>query len=209
VQLARHKLEPDLSQHPVSPLDPLRTAVLSLDIQTALVAIYTKHAPEFLPTVASVVAHCRKVRANLLHVRVGFRPGFPEVSERNLFLAAMKSNPQHRQIFEGEFGAIHAAVAPESEEVVITKHRVSAFHGTDLSVLLRSKEIDTLVLFGIATSGVVLSTALEATDLDYHVFVVSDCCADLDPDVHSCVLDKLLSRRTTVLTAAELIDKLN
>ena len=193
----------------MSPLDSLHTAVLSLDIQTALVAIYTKDSPAFLPTVASVLAQARRVQASLLHCRVGFRPGFPEVSARNSFLAAMKSNPQHRQIFEGELGAIHRAVAPESDEVVITKHRVSAFHGTDLSVVLRSKEVDTLVLFGIATSGVVLSTALEATDFDYRVFVVRDCCADLDADVHNCVLDKLLSRRTTVLTAAELISILN
>ena len=163
-------------------LDPVRTAVLSLDIQTALVAIYTKQSPEFVPTVASVIAHTRKVLASLLHVRVGFQPGFPEISERNRFRAAMNSNPQHR---------------------------VSAFYGTDLGIVLRSKEIDTLALFGIATSGVVLSTVLEAADLDYQVFVVMDCCADLDADVHSCVLDKLFSRRATVLTAADLIDSLN
>jgi nicotinamidase-related amidase len=190
-------------------LDPSRTAVLSLDVQTALVAIYTKESPEFVPTVTSVIAHSRKVRASILHVKVGFRPGFPEISERNRFLAAMKANPQHRQIFEGELGAIHPAIAPEPDEVVITKHRVSAFHGTDLSVVLRSIGIDTLVLFGIATGGVVLSTALEAIDLDYHVLVVRDCCADLDAHVHSCVLDRLLSPRAAVLTAAEFIQTLN
>lgn len=189
-------------------LEHTRTAVLSLDVQTALVAIYTKQSPEFVPRLTSVIAHTRKVQAKLLHVRVGFRPGFPEVNERNRFLAAVKSNPQHRQIFEGDWGAIHPAVAPEAEEVVITKTRVSAFHGTDLGVILRSNGIDTLVLFGIATSGVVLSTALEAIDLDYEVCVVRDCCADLEADLESCILDKLLSRRATVLTAAELIETL-
>ncbi len=192
-----------------SRLTPDRTAILSLDIQTALVAIYTKHLPDFLPGVASVIEHCRNVHARILHVRVGFRPGFPEITERNRFLAAMKSNPQHRQIFEGDLGAIHPAVAPKADEVVITKHRISAFHGTDLSVILRSNDIDTLVLFGIATSGVVLSTALEGMDRDYNVVIVRDCCADLQPDVHSCVLDKLLSQRTTVLSAAELVESLS
>ena len=139
-------------------LEHTRTAVLSLDIQTALVAIYTKQSPEFVPRLTSVIAHTRKMHAKLMHVRVGFRPGFPEINERNRFLAAMRANPQHRQIFEGDWGAIHAAVAPQPEEAVITKTRVSAFHGTDLGILLRSNDIDTLVLFGIATSGVVLST---------------------------------------------------
>ncbi len=186
-------------------LDARRTAVVSLDVQTALVAIYAKGSTGFLPTVASVLSHGRKVGASILHVRVGFRPGFPEVSERNSFLATMKSNPQHRQIFEGALGAIHAAVAPQAEEVVITKSRISAFQGTDLGLILRAKEIDTLVLFGIATSGVVLSTALEALDLDYRVVVVRDCCMDLDSDVHSWLFDHLLSQRATVLTAAEVI----
>lgn len=147
---------------------------MRLDIQTALVSIYTKQSPGFVATVASVIVHTRKGRGNLLHMRVGFRPGFPEISKRNRFLAAMKSNPQHRQIFEGDLGAIHAGVASEPGEVVITKSRVSAFHATDLSVILRSKEIEALVLLGIATSGVVLSTALEGIDLDYDVFVIRD-----------------------------------
>jgi len=40
-------------------------------------------------------------------------------------------------------------------------------------------------VFGIATSGVVLSTALTAFDLDYRIIVVRDCCADLDTELHS------------------------
>ncbi len=190
-------------------IDPFHTAVLSLDIQTALVSLYTKQLTEFLPRVASVIAHSRNVCASIFHVRVEFRPGLPEISKRNRILASIKSNPEHRKIFEGALGAIHPVVEPEKGEIVITKRRVSAFHGTDLSVLLRSKEIETLVLFGIATSGTVLSTALEATDLDYNVLVIKDCCADLDAEVHHCLVDKLLPRTATVITAAELIASMN
>ena len=67
----------------------------------------------------------------------------------------------------------------------MTKTRVRAFAGTDLDLLLRAHDIDTLVVFGIATSGVVLSTALTAFDLDYRIIVVRDCCADLDTELHS------------------------
>jgi len=52
-------------------------------------------------------------------------------------------------------------------------------------MILRAKEIDTLVLFGIATSGVVLSTLLDASDADYRLIVVKDCCLDNDADVHA------------------------
>jgi nicotinamidase-related amidase len=57
-------------------------------------------------------------------------------------------------------------------------------------MILRARDIDTLVLFGIATSGVVLSTLLHAADADYRLFVIKDCCADLDLDLHACLVDR-------------------
>ena len=85
----------------------------------------------------------------------------------------------------------------------MTKHRVSAFAGTDLKMLLRAKEIQTLVLFGIATSGVVLSTLLDACDADYRLVVIADCCADLDPELHEVLLKRLFVQRASVVTARE------
>lgn len=73
---------------------------------------------------------------------------------------------------------------------------------------MRAKEIDTLIPFGIATSGVVLSTLLHAADADYRVVVVPDCCADLDADLHACLFDKLFPRQATVVSASELVDAL-
>jgi nicotinamidase-related amidase len=72
-------------------------------------------------------------------------------------------------------------------------------------MILRAQEIDTLALFGIATSGVVLSTLLEASDLDYRLIVVKDCCMDMDADLHTTLLDKVFARRAAVITAEEFI----
>jgi|GEM_PF-6092064 len=66
----------------------------------------------------------------------------------------------------------------QGDESVITKHRVNAFAGTDLDMILRANEIYTLKLLGIATSEVVLSTLLHARDADYRLFVLKDCCTD-------------------------------
>jgi nicotinamidase-related amidase len=184
--------------------DPTRTAFLSMDLQTAIVSIYTKSHPDFLPRVAGVLTEARARAMTVIHVQVGFRPGFPEVSERNQLFGAIKTSTQWQQVFQGPAGAIHPDVAPVNDEIVITKHRVNAFRGTDLAMILRAKEIDTLVLFGIATSGVVLSTLLDASDADYRLIVVKDCCADLDVDVHTCLIEKVFPRRATVLSADEL-----
>jgi nicotinamidase-related amidase len=79
----------------------------------------------------------------------------------------------------------------------VTKRRVSAFAGTDLEMILRANEIETLVLFGIVTSGVVLSTLLEASDADYWLFVVKDCCADLDQRLHAALVEGLFPSRAS------------
>ena len=75
----------------------------------------------------------------------------------------------------------------------------------DLDLLLRANDIDTLILFGIATSGAVLFTALHAVDADYRVVVVKDCCADLDDVVHTSLVDEILPRLATVVPAGDIV----
>jgi nicotinamidase-related amidase len=184
--------------------DPARSAVLSMDYQAGIVSIYAKGQEAMLARAASVLQGARRAGMLVIHVQVGFRPGLPEISSRNLLFGAIKASPQHQMLFKGEAGAIYPGVAPEGDDIVVTKHRVDAFAGTDLEMILRARDIDTLIVFGIATSGVVLSTVLHASDSDYRLFVIKDCCADLDQELHTCLIDKLFPRQATVLTAEEL-----
>lgn len=190
-------------------LDLARTAVLAMDCQSGIVSIYVKNAADFLDRASSVLRAARDVRVPVIHVQVGFRAGLPEVSSRNKIFAAIKSSAQHQQLFQGAASLIHPALGPEPSDIVVTKHRISGFTGTDLDMILRAKEIETLVLFGIATSGVVLSTLLDACDADYNVIVVADCCADVDPEVHEVLIKNLYPKRGEVRTAAELIGALS
>jgi nicotinamidase-related amidase len=186
-------------------LDLAHTAVLAMDCQVGIVSMIAQSSEGFMDRAASVVKAARKAGMPVIHVQVGFRPGLPEVSSRNKLFAALKANPQHQQLFLGPAGVIHPALGPEAEDIVVTKHRVSAFSGSDLEMLLRAKEIDTVVLFGIATSGVVLSTLTEAFDLDYRIVVVGDCCADRDAELHDALLNKYFASRGEVLMAAEFV----
>jgi nicotinamidase-related amidase len=106
----------------------------------------------------------------------------------------------------GESGALHPAVAPRDGEVVVGKHRGSAFTGTDLEMILRAREIDTLVLMGIATSGVVLATLLHAADADYRLAVIKDCCLDREPDVHAALIEKFFPRMAAVVDGAAMVE---
>ena len=75
-------------------------------------------------------------------------------------------------------------------------------------MILRANGVDSLILLGIATSGVILSTLLHASDADYKLIVVKDCCTDMDSAVHTCLTEKFFSQRSTVVTASELLKSL-
>ena len=190
-----------------SSIYPAHTAVLSMDCQTGVVSIYAKDDKDaFLTRAASILDHARATGMTIIYIKVGFRPGLPEVSSRNVLFGTIKSSPQHQKLFEGPLGAIPPAIAPKEGEIVVTKHRVSAFAGTDLAMILRANDIHTLVLLGIATSGVVLSTLVEAADADFRLAVIKDCCADLDSSLHDCLINKFFPSRAAVLSAREFVE---
>jgi nicotinamidase-related amidase len=99
-------------------------------------------------------------------------------------------------------------VQPAPGEVVVGKHRVNALYGTALDLILRANDIETLVILGYATSGVVLSTVRYAADLDYRLVVVEDCCADQDPEVHNFLTRRIFPRQADVVGADDVIQAL-
>ena len=183
---------------------PGRTAVMCMDYQNSIVSSYGGAGQELLLQRAGrVLDDARNRGMQVIYIRVGFRPGLPEISSRNALFSAVKNSPERKQMFVGDGMEVHAAVTPRENDIIITKHRVSGFTGTDLDMILRANEIDTLVLFGIATSGVVLSTLVDAVDADYKVVVIKDCCADRDEELHSCLTERYFTTRGAVITADE------
>jgi nicotinamidase-related amidase len=89
-------------------------------------------------------------------------------------------------------------------DLTVRKTRVGAFSTTDLDRRLRAHGIDTLVLAGISTSGVVLSTVRDAADRDYRLYVLKDGCADRDGEVHDLLMRKVFPRQAWVVSIADL-----
>jgi nicotinamidase-related amidase len=182
-------------------VEPNRTALLVMDLQSDIVGMLGDAAAPVVERTAAVIAAARKASVPVIYVVVGFRPGYPELSPRNAtFSAVAKSG---RFVVGTPGSDIAAAVRPEEGDVVVVKHRVSAFAGTDLEMVLRAKGVDTLILLGVATSGVILSTVRHGADSDYQLVVVKDCCADRDEEVHRVLLEKVLVRQATVVSAGE------
>lgn len=186
--------------------DRQRTALLVMDLQADIVGMLGDQAQALLDRTAPLITAARAAGVPVIYVVLGFRPGYPEVSANNVGFAAIRGTDR----FLGTPGAdIPAVVAPKDGDLIVIKHRVSAFHGTDLDMILRAKGIDTLLLTGIATSGIVLSTVCHAADADYRIAIARDCVADRDDEVHRVLLDKVFARRAAIVTAAEAIAALS
>jgi nicotinamidase-related amidase len=179
---------------------PSNTALLVMDMQTGIFKMF----PEIAVVSARIqkaIAHARAKDIPVLYVVVGFRKGMPEISPNNKGFMASKERLSGANM--EDWMQVDPSMGKLPDEVLITKRRISAFAGSDLEVVLRAKGIQHMVLTGIATSGVVLSTLREAADKDYKLTVLSDGCADSDAEVHQVLTTKVFPRQADVMTVEE------
>jgi nicotinamidase-related amidase len=180
-------------------------ALLVMDVQQGIVGRFTDIADDYLTRIRSAVEHAHEAGVPVIYVVIGFRDGHPEVSPGNKSFSALATGARFTSADPDS--AIHPDVAPADGDIVVTKKRVSAFAGSDLEIVLRGRGIDHLVLTGIATSGVVLSTLRQAADLDYGLTVLADGCFDGDPEVHRVLTEKVFPRQSEVSTVAEWVGR--
>jgi len=176
------------------------TALLVMDMQAGIVAMLPDSAA-IIGNVNKAITAARNNNIPVIYVVVGFRSGMPEVSPNNKSFTTSKAYLSTLNM--DDFMTVHPDLAPIDGELTVVKRRVCAFTGSDLEVVLRSFGIQHLVLTGIATSGVVLSTIREAADKDYRLTVLADCCADRDEEVHRVLTTKVFQSQADVITVDE------
>jgi nicotinamidase-related amidase len=176
------------------------TALLVMDMQESILSMLPANASP-ADNVGKAIAQARRNNIPVVYVVVGFRQGLPEVSSSNKSFSAFKE--KLISVNMNDWIKIDNSVAPQANDIIVTKRRVSAFTGSDLEVVLKALDVKHLVLSGIATSGVVLSTLREAADKDYALTVLSDACADGDEEVHHVLTTKIFTGQADVITTAE------
>ncbi|CCH80352.1 Isochorismatase-family hydrolase [Nostocoides japonicum T1-X7] len=143
----------------------------------------------------------------------GVTIGFVRVALTDADFDALPEGSRVGQRFAGNRDAMHAdspstavhdRVAPREGDVVVRKTRVGAFSTTDLADQLAARGVDTVVLSGISTSGVVLSTVRDAADRDLRIVVLEDGCADANPVVHDMLLSSVFPSQADLVRVADL-----
>ena len=187
---------------PAPVLDPERTALLVMDFQPGVLQRMPGLEP-LLGRVRRAIADVRDHGGTIGYVRVAFtEEDWTAVPAANpIFARAAQDRTMHH---EDPATAIHDSLAPQPGDIVVRKTRVGAMSTTDLDRQLRDRGIDTLVLAGISTSGVVLATVVEAADRDYRLYVLADGTEDPDEQTRDVLLGKVFPRRAQVIDTATL-----
>lgn len=182
-------------------IEPQRTALLIMDIQPSIVAM-VPDADAVFATLRRAQAAARGAGVEVVYVHVALtvqQAGAVPEGNKSFYAAA-----QSGRMKAGSPGVqVDPRLEPAPDEYVARKSRVGALSTTELDAHLRAQGVDTLVLCGIATSGVVLSTIRDAADRDYRLFVLEDACFDRDPEVHRVLMEKVFPRQATVINLAE------
>ncbi|WP_228934141.1 cysteine hydrolase family protein [Paraburkholderia saeva] len=182
---------------PIPAIVPAQSALLVMHYQTDVLKLFPSVAPTLL---ASTRKLCDAARARSIEVyfaQIRFSPGYPEVSPLN------KNGQGIKQLGLFVNDRISPALGQQAGEPLIIAHRASVFFGTDLEARLAAKGIDTLLMAGIASTGVVLSSIAYASDADFRLFTVKDCCYDPDQVVHDHLFSTAFDSRTTVLSLSD------
>jgi ureidoacrylate peracid hydrolase len=190
-------------------VDPTTTRIVVVDVQNDFLADggwFHTHGEDLGPMRAAV--------GNIVEfLPVARQAGVPVVFVRATYDRKWLSEPmleRHKRVGldithceEGSWGAEFYEVRPEEGDMVVTKHRYSAFMGTELDTYLRAQGVKNLVFTGVTSNVCVESTARDAYMLDYHVLVVADATASYNEEVHEATLTNIRRAFGTVVNRAE------
>ena len=194
-----------------------KTALLIMDVQNDIVHEEGKykdfgtpaHAKErnVFENIKKVLDKARQVGMKVVYVKFGMRD----------FEAEVKGN--HTPILDAVSeltacdlntwgGDVYEYIKPMEGEAIVEKNRINAFHRSNLKQTLDEANIDTLILTEVATNFVVEATARHASDDDYNVINLEDCCSSMNQEMHDFSMQTILPNLGQISTSDEIVGML-
>jgi len=207
-------MKPEMLATLADRIDPAHTAILLIDMQKDLVydGFLCDQAGRDLtatrsviPTMQRLLAAARGSGAVVCHV--GFWTLPDHGSDSGPWLAQRRRSTYSSDVLcmaNSEGAAFIDELAPAAGELVIHKHRYSAFKGTDLDQVLRARGVRTVVTTGVSTNVCVESTLRDAFETGYYVCIPSDATASWDMSLHEATLQTVTHRFGLVTTTDEI-----
>ena len=181
----------------IPPIAPKHTALIVMHYQTDILELFSSVAPTLLVNTRKLCDAARAKGVGVYFANLRFSPGYPEVSPLN------KNGQGIKQLGLFVDDQPSPELGRQANEPLVIAHRASVFFGTDFEARLCAHGIDSLIMVGIASTGVVLSSVAYASDADFRLYTVKDCCYDPDQVVHDHLFSTAFESRTTVLSLAD------
>ena len=195
-------------------IDPSHTAILLIDMQKDLV--YDGYLCDqagrdlaatrsVIPTMKRLLKSARASGALVCHVGFWTLPGHR--SDSGPWLAQRRRSTYSSDVLciaDTDGANFIDELAPIDRELIIHKHRYSAFKGTDLDMTLRARGIKTVITSGVSTNVCVESTLRDAFETGYYVCIPSDATASWDMSLHESTLQTVTHRFGLVTTTEEI-----
>ncbi len=193
----------------VEHIDPGKTALIVVDMQNDFVApgapLESSAGRAMVPHLQRALACCREEGIPVIYTAHVHRPEGCDLG----LLAHAPAIARRDALVAGSPGvAIFPEIAPRDSEIVITKHRFSAFYGTDLEMILRGLGVTTVVITGVTTENCCHATARGAFFRDFQVVFLADATATSDyPDLgYGSMCAAEVHRATLVILARDTAD---
>ena len=157
-------------------------------------------AIEMAPRLEAFINACRAVGIPAIFVQTIHYPWTDSPS----WVRRLQKDPGDSVCRPGTWGAqFYGGIQPRDGEIVITKHRYSAFFGTQLDLMLRSKGIRSLLVSGVGTNVCVESTLRDGYMHDYYIVMLEDCVGATDDGLHQATLKNVKLHFGAVTTSTE------
>jgi nicotinamidase-related amidase len=184
------------------PIGPSQCALLVMDYQPVVLDLVGE-ADKLVANAREAVDIVRRRGGHVGFVRVAFEDkDYAAVPATNRPFSAVAAGG--RLHAGAPATAIHPDLVPLRGDIVVRKTRVGAFTTTNLDEQLTNLGVTTLILAGLQTSGVVLSTVRDAADKDYRLILLSDCIHDPDEELHAVLMGQVFPRQADIITVAGL-----
>jgi nicotinamidase-related amidase len=192
---------------------PLRTAVVTMEVQRAVVGDLSVFpelaeaaaATAVIPNIVRLLAAARALHVPVVHCLAEFRADRAGTMVNCGLIGSMVRNPQH-MLTGSPSAELVAELGPEPSDLISTRlHGVSPFIGTSLDPWLRSLGVRTVVATGVSVNLGVLGLAIEAVNFGYTVVVPRDTVAGVPEDYANSVLDNTFPLIATLTTTDDLL----
>jgi ureidoacrylate peracid hydrolase len=192
--------------------DPQYAALVVVDVQNDFVSPEgsagqrgedVSAAMAMVPNLLGLIDRARQVGLTIVYIRTTHS----EWTDTPSWIYRTSQKGGLNTCREGTWGAeLYEGIQPLPTERVVIKHRYSAFINTDLNTVLKARQIQSVLVCGVATNVCVETTARDAYMYDYYVTMIDDCSAAYEAKLHLGTLENMRRHFGLVASSREIMD---